>query len=387
MASLLPLCLLAGCGQMPESPPPSTDAGAPGGDAAVGQNYPAFDFPLLTVSKIGGAVIDAPRIIPVLFHNDPDPNLAATIGDFLTRWTASPYWKQQVSEYGVGDATVAPAVNPTEDAPAITSDQEIATWLTGQLDGTHQGIWGIPDKNSIYLLIYPPTTTITDGQNTSCKDYSGYHHSLPLSATLTVYRAVIVQCSQGTHTGVISHEIVETVSDAVPGKGYYGLAPPYSLFGGGELADLCDSSGTVTPADVGYPFQRTWSNAASLAGGDRCVPVPAGEPYFGAFPVLPDFFTHTSGAKDEVVIVPPGQSKTIDVRLFSTGPLPGPFKVSVSKVMNLDLTLDPTQGQNGDTLHLTIKNNGTATTGTASFSLTSTLGAAKHFFPGAVSFQ
>jgi hypothetical protein len=372
---------------MPDSPPASADAGAPGADAEVGQNYPAFDFPRLTASRAGDSEVGAPRIVPVLFHNDPNPNLAATIGDFLGRWTSSPYWKQQVSEYGVGDVTVAPTVTPAQDAPALTSDQEIATWLTGQLDGTHTDVWGTPDKNSVYVLIYPPTTTISDGQTSSCKDYSGYHHSLPLSATLTVYRAVIPQCSPGTHTGVISHEIVEAVTDGAIGKGYDGLAPPYSLFGGGELADLCDSSGTVMPADVGYPFQRTWSNAASLAGGDRCVPVPAGEPYFGAFPVLPDRFSDKSGATDEVVIVPPGQSKTIDVRLFSTGPLPGLFTVSVSKATNLALTLDRTQGQNGDILHLTIQNNGTATQGTASFSLTSTLGKTQHFFPGSVSFQ
>src|SRR5215475_13006305 len=173
IASLLPLCLLAGCSPMSESPP-STDAGAPPADAPGAQNYPAFDFPLLTASKAGTAVIAAPRIVPVVFHNDPNPMLAATIGDFLTRWTASPYWKQQVSEYGVGDATVAPAVHPTKDAPAITSDQEIATWLAGQLDGTHQDVWGTPDKNSVYLLVYPPTTTITDGVDTSCKQYYGY---------------------------------------------------------------------------------------------------------------------------------------------------------------------------------------------------------------------
>jgi hypothetical protein len=355
-------------------------------DAAVAQNYPAFDFPLLTVARKGSSVVAAPRIVPVFFHNDLTSNPAVT-SDFLKRWTASPYWKQQVSEYGVGDATVADPITVTDDAPALISDQDIATWLTGQLDGTHQDIWGTPDKNSVYVLIYPQTTTISDGKDTSCKDYFGYHHSLPLSPSLVVYRAVIPQCSQGLHSPVISHEIVETVTDSVPGKGFTGLAPPYALFGGGELADLCDSSGSVTPADVGYPFERTWSNAASLAHGDRCVPAPAGQAYFGAFPVLPDVFVDKSGVKEEVVIVPPGQSKTIDVRLFSTGPLSGPFTVSVSKAMNLDLTLDGTQGQNGDVLHLTIKNNGTATQGATGFSLTSTLGKTQHFFPGAVTFQ
>ena len=386
-ALALPLFLLAGCGDPSQTSPEPSDAGAGKADGATAQNFPAFELPLLTVAQNRDAVIAAPHIVPVFFQNDPDPTLAASVGDFLVRWTASPTWKQQVSEYGVGDATIAPAVIVTEDAPAITSDQEIAAWLAGQLDGSHRDTWATPDENSIYLLVYPPSTTITDGVNTSCKSYSGYHHSLPLGDAIVAARAVIPQCSPGTHTSVISHEIVETVTDKVPGRGYSGLAPPYSLFGGGELADQCDSRGAVTPADVGYPIQRTWSNAASLAHGDPCVPAQTGAPYFGAFPVLPDVITEKSGAMDAVVIVPPGQSRSIDVRLFSSGPLSGPFTVSVSKVKDLELTLKPTTGRNGDTIQLNVKNNGTATQGTASFSLTSKLGTTTHSFPGAVSFH
>ena len=172
-ALALPLVLLAGCGDLSPTASESADGGAGKADGATAQNFPAFEFPLLTVSQNRDVLIAAPHIVPVFFQNDPDKTLAASVGDFLERWTASPSWKQQVSEYGVGDATIAPAVIVTEDAPAITSDQEIAAWLAGQLDGTHRETWGTPDENSIYLLVYPPSTTITDGVNTSCKSYFG----------------------------------------------------------------------------------------------------------------------------------------------------------------------------------------------------------------------
>jgi hypothetical protein len=57
-----------------------------------------------------------------------------------------------------------------------------------------------------------------------------------------------------------------------------------------------------------------------------------------------------------------GASKTIDIDLFSDAPTSGPWKVSVldyNKTMTgtqyLQLSLDQSSGQNGDTLHLTIK--------------------------------
>jgi hypothetical protein len=63
------------------------------------------------------------------------------------------------------------------------------------------------------------------------------------------------------------------------------------------------------------------------------------------------------------LVIPVGESRTIDVNLFSTAPTSGPWKVipyDLDAVVNgaapnLSLSLDKDTGESGDTLHLTIK--------------------------------
>jgi hypothetical protein len=52
-----------------------------------------------------------------------------------------------------------------------------------------------------------------------------------------------------------------------------------------------------------------------------------------------------------------GQTKTVELDLFSEAPTPGPWTVSVKEIggNDLGLSLDKTQGQNGDKLSLTIQ--------------------------------
>ena len=58
-----------------------------------------------------------------------------------------------------------------------------------------------------------------------------------------------------------------------------------------------------------------------------------------------------------------GSSKTIELDLYSDAPTSGPWKVTVLDLTSaffggnpaLSLSLDKTEGQNGDKLHLTIK--------------------------------
>jgi hypothetical protein len=112
-------------------------------------------------------------------------------------------------------------------------------------------------------------------------------------------------------------------------------------------------------------IQRAWSNRAARALLDPCVPQITSTPYFGATPQLGSVIypvqgggsITTAGLKLEV-----GQTQTIDVTLFSEAPMPGPFRVTpydfgylLGGPSNLSLALDRTSGQNGDTLHLTIR--------------------------------
>jgi hypothetical protein len=117
----------------------------------------------------------------------------------------------------------------------------------------------------------------------------------------------------------------------------------------------------VLMPEIGYTTQRSWSNQAIKQGHDPCVPAPAGEVYFAGVPVLTDTINLGGGFTFKGVKIPVGQSKTIDVKLISDGPTGGPFQVDAFDAsmfqgggQNLDMSFDVAEGQNGQTLHLTI---------------------------------
>ena len=67
-------------------------------------------------------------------------------------------------------------------------------------------------------------------------------------------------------------------------------------------------------------------------GHDPCVPRTTTAPYFNAMPVLPDDIDFAVGAETTVstkgVSVPVGQSRTVELDLYSDGDTGGPFNVS-----------------------------------------------------------
>lgn len=100
-------------------------------------------------------------------------------------------------------------------------------------------------------------------------------------------------------------------------------------------------------------------------------------------------------ATGKAIVIPPGQSKTIDVQLFSTGPTSGPWTVAASSfayntaapydAADLAFAWDRTSGQNGDVLHLTITVAAQPHGNYHTFEINSTLGTVTIGWPGLVS--
>jgi hypothetical protein len=107
--------------------------------------------------------------------------------------------------------------------------------------------------------------------------------------------------------------------------------------------------------------QRTWSNAAAKKVQNPCVPYATTAPYFNSFPAL-DTIMDGPNYVTRGLNIPIGQSRTIDVNLYSTAATKGTWTVSAFDYdywfrglpANLALTLDKTEGSNGDRLHLTV---------------------------------
>jgi hypothetical protein len=346
-------------------------------DDAAAMPFPAPHEAAPQVTSYGGHVAASPIIVPIFFSND-DPSLVSMIEDFESKVGASGYWQATTKEYGVGAATTAAPVMLTETAAKTIDDTAIRSWLSQKITSADPA-FPAPTDDTIYVIHYPALTTVTMGTSQTCQGLlPAYHSDLTVPSHKIAY-AVVPRCAGyyglvgiDAATALESGELVAAATDPFPlddpafaklddAHRYWGP----SLGGGSEVGDMCvknyGSAGKVP--DFSYAVQRTWSNVAAAAGQEPCVPVPAGEVYFNAVPVLDDDVPYPGSAtvKMKGVTIAVGATKTIDVQLFSDAATPGPWFVDAtdgSELLGgpsyLAMTLDHAKGLNGDTLKLTI---------------------------------
>jgi hypothetical protein len=386
------------------------DAGIDVDNGMVSHVYPAPHPFVPQVVTLRGPVLASPKLVPVFFSAD-DKAVQTMLVAFLDALGSSQYWATTTLEYGVGPAAATAPVVLTEAAPPTIDSATIQTWLAGKLNG-EDPLWPPADDNTVYVLHYPPGSTISrqgpTATATSCKDFGGYHDSTTLDAlhsSQNVTYAVIPRCGQidglqgvDAATSVESHEIIEAVTDPYPmvdpAYGELDQNHDYWLWAlaGGEVGDMCaqfPDAFTKLPELPNY-VQRTWSNASAAAGHDPCVPALSGEVYFNTAPVLEDNIV-ILGIGTQGVKIRPGTSKTIELDLFSDGDTGGPWKVAAkdfSEVLGwpktLSFSFDRTSGENGEKLHLTINALAQSNQGFSIFLLFSSLGQRQNWWFGLV---
>ncbi len=377
----------------------AADAGADvvedaGDFGAPSDTYPAFKPPVPQVVNSGGQVMPSVNVVPVFFPND---TLEAKSLEFLGKYAGSGEWTAMVSEYGVGASTLGTTVDIGTDPAASMSDTDIQTWLAAHLDGS-DAAWGAVDadtlKKTLYVLYYPAATSISMGGSTSCNGFGGYHSEAVVANGKASY-AVIPRCKGGLAalTVTTSHEMVEAATDPLPGsEAAYSsvaeadLAWAYFYYGG-EIGDMCQTfqSSLYQPTDLGFNIQRSWSDKSAGGYHDPCVPIPpTAGPYFNTAPVQDD--TVTVGAFGQTfnlrgTSIKLGETKTVELDLFSDAKTSGPWTVSVydlqqlrGQAKSLDLSLDRTTGQNGEKVHLTITVVATTLFSAAAYQINSKLG-------------
>ncbi len=341
-----------------DSAPPFVD-----GTAELAKNAPQ-------VITYGGPVMTQPRLYIVTFPGDV---LATDIEKVFAPPTT--YWNAVLSEYGSVAPTLATPIRVTDIPPNSIDDSQIADWIAAKINSKQPG-W-TEDPNSLFILYYPVTTSITQSSSGySCSDFLGYHSSAALSDGNRVAYAVVARCkslSDVKLTGIdylsaiSSHEIVEAITDPDfrTKPAYGGLDAnhfAWDLSGLGEIADMCRYVGGAfyTPTDFAHPVQRAWSNQAAKQGHDPCVPAVAGQPYFNSIAVLPgEVMVRIRGRSIQVptVKIAVGASATIELDLWSDAPTKAPWRVEAHGYPDdsfLEFSLDKSTGQSGDKLHLTI---------------------------------
>ncbi|HEY1812175.1 MAG TPA: hypothetical protein VGG74_07440 [Kofleriaceae bacterium] len=279
------------------------------------------------VIQFGGPVLTAPVVQPIFFASAMDPATEPYVEGFLPALASSTYWPTVVSEYGVGALTVMPSIVSMDPVP--TTDPDMATYLTGQLDGTHAG-WPLADaKQTVYMVQLPPNIVYAGPVGYACSTFAGYHSEVSNGMATGFSYAVIANCGGSDAldqvTDTISHELVESVTDpkvnsapafATVDQGHLA----WSQAAGAELADMCEWTASEMDRLVdNYLVQRIWSNAAALAGTDPCVPAAPGI-YYNAAPELGQVSVGSSAVPTLGVEIPLGSGKDISFELFSDQP-------------------------------------------------------------------
>jgi hypothetical protein len=376
--------------------------------------YPALSPIQPAVRNSGGPVLHEPRLVPVFVNAvgtvetntaTLDPTRTQSV-EYLQRYATSATWLAQLSEYGVGAATVgAPIVSAGMGLPSGTiQGTRLRAWIGEQVSS---GAWG-DSTGDVFYLVYLDNNRqvqLSSGSYT-CRGVGGYHENVTLTDRRSIAYAIVPQCGEGGESlaRVVSHELVEGMTDPFPYRSP-GFSQPSNTdppegawaiaYNGGEIGDMCQhlEDSMYFASDVGDFVQRSWSNAAALAGADPCVPSAPQAVYFNAFLDLPDVVTimdrsNTRSVQSRGVVIPSGESRVIDVRLYSTGPTRSAWSVAAREVSTdgrsmLRLTWDRASGRNGDVLHLTITPREDVTSGRV-FQVISRLGRSSTSWVGAV---
>jgi hypothetical protein len=333
----------------PDAGPDATaDAGPDAGPFEVA-SHPAFP----QVTNKGGPILAAPDIVTITFAGYAYQSDVQAFGD----WVATSDWLATVgADYGVGKGVHLKKVVLTELAPSAVTSDEIETLLGSKItDGTLPD--PATDRNLLYVIYYPPTTSITLLQNgqaagVSCQDFGGFHYEGRPTGVRFPY-AVLPACDnsssglttlQSIEVGA-SHEIIEAATDPYPATAPGFQFTDYSsawVILGGEVGDLCF---TDDIAEGNFLAQRVWSNSAAAKGTSPCIPFAADVPYFNSA-VSPDGFQAVAA----------GSSAVFQISGFSTAPT-APWMLSAFPFrgnFRPDITLSQSELSNGQTATLTV---------------------------------
>jgi hypothetical protein len=398
-------------------------------DGAIPTSYPAFTLDAPRLVSAGGPVIDKPKIVSITWNGEDD---AADLETFTDKIGLSKYWNQTTCEYGVGPAVAGCEnhVRMSTTLPSTYKQTDVDKFIVKYASDWAAQHWPAPSSQTIYVVFLPASVSLEMNWNGTRGDacslgVGGYHTNTTLADGSVVSYAVIPRCDFGgglfgTATWAASHELIEAVTDPLPG----GIAdfgnPAYRAFddahaawalfqvGQVETGDACEyfRDSTYSDTDLGYRVQRTWSNWSIASGHSPCVPTD-GSTYFNATPLdlvplvydMPIFVALPGPTKTKGINIPVGSVGSFHVGYYSDGPmasdwafkavegngLPGTGSTGFGGAFNnhnLVISVDNPRGHNGDKATVTVRVNGLdPQLGANLVTLVSTSGSHSHYWP------
>lgn len=222
---------------------------------------PAAAPPQLTYR--GGPLMTAVEVFTVFWgtawQQTPQSDLVQQLNAYFDFILTSALM-DQLAEYSVNGQSIGHGRRTgtaTLTTPALrhsVSDSGIQRMLQGEIGSNPT--FPRPTPNTLYFVYLPPGVTVSQGGGRSCMTFCGYHSDI---GGRIFYAAMPYPgcggCTGGLSTldaltSTSSHELAESVTDAVPGQGWYDDA-------NGEIGDIC---AWKTKTVGQYTVQLEWSN-------------------------------------------------------------------------------------------------------------------------------
>ncbi len=239
----------------------------------------------------GGRVISNVKIVEVAWGSGVDTSYMTQLQGFYTAIVKSPFvdWMSEYDTIGLtGFADLQPGSNqhigrgsfvanvvitPANKATSLT-DADIQTELAAQITSNalpQPALDKDGNVDSLYMIDFPPGTSITLLNIQSCSSFGAYHFTMTYQGKSVPY-GVHPNCGYSFDTSTIihSHELAEAMTDMEVGLVEYNTtnksARPLAwttiaqtAWQSSESADLCEGTSDKV---AGFTVQKVWSNYA-----------------------------------------------------------------------------------------------------------------------------
>lgn len=227
----------------------------------------------------GGSVFTNSKVVSVIWGPNVNPTTVSTVPGFTAALVDSTY-VDQMGEYdtlhkkavnghkstkqviGRGTYLGQVQIKPKNKSSSLT-DADVQAELHYQIK-----IGKLPhqDLNTLYMVYFPDSVTITLDGLVSCQSFGAYHFATNDTklAKNNLFYTVEPSCHYTIQNieFAASHEFAEATTDNVPTPGSNPDFPQaWNTSDGYEIGDLCGSGGTLTAGSKSYTVTQYFLNS------------------------------------------------------------------------------------------------------------------------------
>jgi len=239
-----------------------------------------------SMEYFGGSVFSHVKVVSVLWGPNVNATTVKKIPGFLNALVDSTYVDQLSPQYDTNITGVnghkgtnqtinrgkflgQVEITPQNQSTTLT-DKDVHVEIAGQIA---QGVLSKNDNNTLYMIYFPASITITLGKAVSCKQFGAYHFAAEHKALVkdNLFYGVMPDCNAGFDfiTVASSHEFAEAATDNIPTPGSHPNFPQaWNTSDGYEIGDLCESAptATLTAGKKSWTVQEVFLNTTNACG-------------------------------------------------------------------------------------------------------------------------